>query len=827
VVVARIAGDAFAAGGSSHAFHDAPAVAAADCALSDEKYLDLYLRHLFLPLRRNGNEIVVAHAGVDKGDCRTIANICGAGVRLVPTRKQTLIDVLQHRFRARLARDATLALDEAQPALSARRVVTPAQRTVAVALAATVALGTVIAPATLGATAFVALALLYGAHIVLRILLYVLGWSGKSVHRADADALASIKDADLPCYSILVPLYREANMAAQIARALMRLDYPSDKIDIKLIFEENDAETIAAARALMLDDRFEILIVPDGNLHTKPRACNYALRFARGEFVVIFDAEDRPETGQLKKAVLAFRAEPDIACLQARLAFYNAEQNWLAKMFALEYGGWFAIMLPGLARLGVPLPLGGTSNHFRASVLRAVGGWDAYNVTEDADLGLRLARAGHRATPFDSTTFEEASASLGNWVRQRSRWLKGHLQTALVHARQPRAFARAVGPLRYAACLLFIGGAVVTSLVSPILWALALVWWLTDTGPQGAFYDAIVLGSIVLGNGVLTVLAMLVPLKTGGRHLMLWGLTACGYWLLISAGAYKGIAQLINGRASFWEKTDHGIQRCANTRARTRFTLSPRLAFAPSALALIALILSACAAFANPWLKAAGDGEFVSTLRLIRSVDGFTADPTSDGALDLRAEYGATDSVTLIMDAEVRAADSPSNARLEYGRGGARIALFRWDSGVVSFEGEAGTGAVRAVNGQPFFSSLHAMGEARVLVGQDFTLWGDHAWLSVEAGWRRRGGPPADEALADVTWGIAPRDDLFVMLQSFAIVSANDATDGYRAYTSDKMQLSLVYALGPRLSVQAGAIASVHGDDAGDAGGVAALWWRF
>ena len=241
---------------------------------------------------------------------------------------------------------------------------------------------------------------------------------------------------------------------------------------------------------------------------------------------------------------------------------------------------------------------------------------------------------------------------------------------------------------------------------------------------------------------------------------------------------------------------------------------------------LIALILSACAAFANPWLKAAGDGELVSTLRLIKAADG-TPQRTSDGALDVRAEYGAADWVTLILDSEVKAEDSPSNARQEYLRAGARVAIFRWDNGIISVEGEAGAGAVRADGGQPFFSSLHTMGEVRGLIGQDFTLWGCHAWVSFEGGWRWRGGPPADEALVDVTWGIAPRADLYVMLQSFALISANDATDGYRAYNSNKMQLSVVYALGPHLSVQAGAIASVHGDDAGDAGGMAALWWRF
>lgn len=361
--------------------------------------------------------------------------------------------------------------------------------------------------------------------------------------------------------------------------------------------------------------------------------------------------------------------------------------------------------------------------------------------------------------------------------------------------------------------------------MSPVLWALALAWWFTGGGPQGAFYDVLFLGSVIVGNGVLTALAMLAPLKTGERHLIPWGATACAYWLLMSAGAYKGMAQLINGKSSFWEKTEHGGQWC--TRARARFGPSPRLAFASSAFALIALVASACAAFANPWTKDAGHGEFVSTLRLMRSADGFNADRTSDGALDLRVEYGVTDSVTLIVDSETKAADSFSNARLENARAGARVSLLRWDGGIVSVEGEAGVGGVRAAGGQPFFASLHPTGEVRALIGQDFTLWGSHAWASLEAGWRWRGGPPADEAIVDVTLGVQPRDDLFFMVQSFGIVSANDAFDGYRPYNSDKLQVSLVYEFAPRLWVQVGGIASVHGDDSGDAGALIALWWRF
>ena len=182
----------------------------------------------------------------------------------------------------------------------------------------------------------------------------------------------------------------------------IRPDYPAAKLDIKLVLEEDDAETIAAAKALRLDGRFEILCVPSSPLRTKPRACNYALNFVRGAYVVVYDAEDRPEADQLKKVVVAFRtARRDVACFQARLNVYNANDNWLTRMFALEYASWFDFLLPGLNRLGIPIPLGGTSNHFRTEILRQVFGWDAFNVTEDADLGLRLAQQDYRAILID------------------------------------------------------------------------------------------------------------------------------------------------------------------------------------------------------------------------------------------------------------------------------------------------------------------------------------------------------------------------------------------------------------------------------------------
>jgi hypothetical protein len=493
-------------------------------------------------------------------------------------------------------------------------------------------------------------------------------------------------------------------------------------------------------------------------------------------------------------------------------------------MFELEYAGWFAIMLPGLVRLGIPIPLGGTSNHFRTDILRAVGGWDAYNVTEDADLGLRLARVGHRVGALDSTTFEEANAQLASWVKQRSRWLKGYAQTALVHAREPLAFARSVGLVRYLAALVFVGGTVATALVSPVLWLCAIVWSIRGGGP-GESYDAIFWAGIVAGNGLLTMLAALSALKSDARNLAVWGLTAGAYWLLASLGAYRGIWQLLDGRSSFWEKTEHGRDGIGGE--NRRFVVASRSVLVHSALAFVLLIISACAALANPWLQTENDGELLTTVRFMRSADGFAADGKTVAALEMRAEYGALQSVTAIVDAEVKTIDEISSAVLERVRFGARVSLLRWDSGILSIEGVTGTGAVRAGGGNPFFASLHSTGELRVLLGQGFTLFGSHAWAGVETGWRWRGGPPADEWILDGTVGVQPREDVLVMAQYFGIDSADNAFSGYQPYDSGKIQLSVAYEITPRVWVQGGGIVSAHGDDAGATGGMLALWWRF
>ena len=285
----------------------------------------------------------------------------------------------------------------------------------------------------------------YGAVIAFRLMSVMLAMLRKSEHRITTQQIDALQDADLPMYTVLVPMYKEPEVAQKIARTVTKLNYPIDKLDVKLLLEEDDAPTRAKIDEVIgsLPPCVEVVIapkVPQGQPRTKPRALNWGLEKARGKYLVVFDAEDQPEADQLKKAVVAF-AELDkagkssVACLQAKLNYFNARQNMLTRFFTLEYTNCFDLFLPGLHAMRSPIPLGGTSNHFRVELLRQTGGWDPFNVTEDCDLGIRMARKGFSTEILDSTTWEEANSQVPNWIRQRSRWIKGYFQTHLVHAR--------------------------------------------------------------------------------------------------------------------------------------------------------------------------------------------------------------------------------------------------------------------------------------------------------------------------------------------------------------------------------------------------------
>ena len=381
----------------------------------------------------------------------------------------------------------------------------------------------------------------------------------------EEERAAALPASQLPAYSVLVPLFRETAVLSQLLTALRSLHYPKEKLDIKLVLEEEDVIMRRAVAGLILDDRFEVIIVPAGRPQTKPRALNYALQFCRGELVTIYDAEDIPEPDQLLKAAYRFAAAPpELACLQAQLTFYNPNENWLTRQFTAEYATLFAVLLPVLANHRLPLPLGGTSNHFRADVLRSVGAWDPFNVTEDADLGLRLARFGYSTSVLDSLTYEEANTRFLNWMRQRARWLKGFLMTWLVHMREPLTFMRDVGPAGFWAAQALTIGVFVSALVHPICMAATIILYIAfPLLPDGAGLALLLLTGVNLcvllaGYGTGCILTRRALMKRG---ILGWTGTLASmplYWLLMSAAAWMALWQFIT-RPFHWNKTEHGL----------------------------------------------------------------------------------------------------------------------------------------------------------------------------------------------------------------------------------------------------------------------------
>jgi cellulose synthase/poly-beta-1,6-N-acetylglucosamine synthase-like glycosyltransferase len=304
-----------------------------------------------------------------------------------------------------------------------------------------------------------------------------------------------------------------------------------------------------------------VVPIPPGHPQTKPRALNYTLRFARGEIVGVWDAEDAPAPDQLRRVAASFAAAPpDLACLQGRLDYYNAERNWLARCFAIEYATWFRLVLPGLVRLSLVPPLGGTTLFFRRAAIEALEGWDAHNVTEDADLGIRLARRGLRTEMLDSTTGEEAAADVRTWVRQRSRWTKGYVLTWIVHGRRPRRLMRELGFARAMGVHLLFGGAVLNAALMPALWSTVVI-------PFGVAHPVLAWlptgGAWVLGG--LFVAAMLLNMALTAsalgserhRGLRRWVPSMELYYPLATLALAKALVELLL-RPFYWDKTAHG-----------------------------------------------------------------------------------------------------------------------------------------------------------------------------------------------------------------------------------------------------------------------------
>jgi cellulose synthase/poly-beta-1,6-N-acetylglucosamine synthase-like glycosyltransferase/glycosyltransferase involved in cell wall biosynthesis len=377
--------------------------------------------------------------------------------------------------------------------------------------------------------------------------------------------LGKIDPSELPVYSILCPMYKEAEVLPNFVKAIDKLDWPEKKLEILLLLEEDDIKTIEKANSLDLPEHFKVVVVPHSYPKTKPKACNFGFSQATGEFVVIYDAEDRPEKDQLKKAYLAFnKLGSKIVCLQSKLNYYNGNQNLLTRLFTAEYSLWFDLILPGLQSIETAIPLGGTSNHFRRSALKFLSAWDPFNVTEDCDLGARLFKKGFRTAIINSTTFEEANSKVGSWIKQRSRWIKGYLQTFLVHMRDPIGFYRKEG-LHAFIFQLIIGLRMAFILINPILWASTISFFLFKP-LMGQILKSVYLTpfyymavfSLVFGNFVYFYNYMLGLAKRGQWHLMRYVYLVPFYWLLGSWAALKAFYQLVTN-PYYWEKTQHGL----------------------------------------------------------------------------------------------------------------------------------------------------------------------------------------------------------------------------------------------------------------------------
>lgn len=366
----------------------------------------------------------------------------------------------------------------------------------------------------------------------------------------------------LPVVSIMVPLFKEREVAGHLIRRLKRLNYPKELLDICLVVEEDDATTCDTLEHTKLPRWVRIIKVPKGNVRTKPRAMNFALDFCRGSIVGVYDAEDAPHPDQIYHIVRRFHERgSQVACLQGLLDFYNPRTNWLSRCFTVEYNTWFRVFLPGLEKLGFAVPLGGTTLFFRRTALEKLGGWDAHNVTEDADLGIRLARHGYRTEIVHTATEEEANCRFMPWVKQRSRWLKGFAITWAVHMRSPRKLLKELGFRKFLGVQILFLGTLSQFLLAPLLWS----FWLIPLGLPHPLQTVVSTGTF-LTLGVVFILSELIAIAVGmfavsdkkHRFLVPWVPTMHFYFPMGTLAAYKAIYELLT-QPFYWDKTAHGV----------------------------------------------------------------------------------------------------------------------------------------------------------------------------------------------------------------------------------------------------------------------------
>jgi cellulose synthase/poly-beta-1,6-N-acetylglucosamine synthase-like glycosyltransferase len=546
------------------------------------------LRGGWTPWRREGNTIILATTvPPDKWVGQAVCELYGSErVEFRTTTPRDLWRSIQQGYHDLLLFEAADRLATVRPSASARSGLTRWQKWVPLAVLLLTGIVAVLRPWTTIVAVLAGANVLFASSILFKtvatFLVPVRHWRLTRDRQAEMKERARrslppvwhlhIDDADLPVYTVLIPVYKEANVIAKILANVETMDYPRSKLDVMLLLEADDAETIAAAKALSPPDHVRLIVVPPGRPQTKPRACNYGLAFARGSFVVIYDAEDRPDPQQLRVAVAAFERDslerlhglsrkPPLAVVQASLSYYNADYNVLTRMFAIEYAHWFEAMLPGMDEAGLPLPLGGTSNHFDTETLRLMGGWDPYNVTEDADAGLRASVLGYRVAVIASTTGEEACSELRAWIHQRTRWVKGYILTAGVNTRNPIRFARSTGPRGVVSIIGLIAATPIAFLSYPLALGFTIA---TYVGVQFIGLELpswVVVTSVftfLFGNALMIISSGIAATSRYNWRIGVFAIFGPVYWLLHSFAAWRAVFQVIRDPHR-WEKTPHGL----------------------------------------------------------------------------------------------------------------------------------------------------------------------------------------------------------------------------------------------------------------------------
>lgn len=389
--------------------------------------------------------------------------------------------------------------------------------------------------------------------------------SAPEIHISDEE-LAALKDKELPTYTIISPLYKEAAILPQFINAMSSLTYPKKKLQVIMVIEEDDRDTIHEFQKHTLPSNFSIAVVPHSIPKTKPKALNFGLTKATGKYVVVYDAEDIPERNQLKKAVIAFqKSDPNVKCIQAKLDYYNPHESLLTRLFTAEYALWFDVILPGIQSISGPIPLGGTSNHFERKYLEEIKAWDSFNVTEDCDLGIRLAKRGHHTAIIESRTYEQATKHPRGWFWQRTRWLKGYMQTYMVHMRRPGEFIDSEKRSNLVTFQLIVGGKIALMFINPIMWILTICYFIlrNQIGSQyGEFFPLPVLYmglfSLLIGNFLYLYYYLVGALKREYWSIASYILLVPFYWLFLSMAAYVSLYKLIT-EPHFWAKTTHSL----------------------------------------------------------------------------------------------------------------------------------------------------------------------------------------------------------------------------------------------------------------------------